>query len=76
MKINPHDPAYPCDPQQFSHYQGLPIRLAIAAQMMAGFASWSGSREATPDYIPVDKAATCSLQWADALIAAYNEGEK
>ena len=78
MKIDPNAPSYPCT-QHFGDYgippatwTGIPIRLAIAAQIMAGFAAWSGNSR--HDLIPPELAQQSALEWADALIAAHNEG--
>lgn len=54
--------------------RGIPIRLAIAAQIMAGFAAWSGNSRG--DFIHEEKAVACSLEWADALINEYNKETK
>ena len=77
MKIDPNAPAYPTV-QHFGDYgvppvthTGIPIRLAIAAQIMAGMASANLKPECTNRVL-----ATVSLDAADALIAAHNEDSK
>jgi hypothetical protein len=69
MKINPNDPAYPVVGAESADedYPGMPIRLAIAAQMMAPV-----NAVAISDSDPSIEARR-ALAWADALIAAYNE---
>ncbi len=86
MRIDPSAPAYPgpyeVDGERKDNngpwYQakikvngtGLPIRLELAARMMAGNMGnpeCSGELSVFADY---------ALKAADALIAAYNEGEK
>ena len=81
MKVDPNAPAYPF--VLYSHNPdggfgsasspGIPIRLAIAAQIMAALATdpaLNGIR-----LTPHDRGRT-ALAWADALIAAHNEGTK
>ena len=73
MKVDPNAPAYPSNPSKDIYCNlGIPIRLAIAAQIMAGFAAWSGNSR--HDLIPPELAQQSALEWADALIAAHNEG--
>ena len=71
MKINPNDPAYPNPgvPGVYQDYPGIPIRLEIAARVMAGFAA-DPNVTSGPDLL-----ASAALTWADALIAAYNKPE-
>ncbi len=67
--IDPKAPAYPVGEYlQISPW--LPPRLELAARMMAamGPTKW--------DAMENDELAILSLHMADALIAAYNEGEK
>lgn len=71
MKINPNDPAYPIvlAPHTEQHYTiGIPIRLEIAARVMAGFAANSESKGWTAEEMAAD-----ALEWADTLIAKVNE---
>lgn len=80
MKIDPNSPAFPVmhsidgnwvkDPK--SEFLGMPIRLAIAAQIMSGFAATSTSEDPLND---AKSAARGALELADALIAAYNKGQ-
>lgn len=73
MKIDPNAPAFPVigAPGSAEDYPGMPIRLAIAAQIMAGGAAQGvgGMRESQRWM-----AENC-LAWADALIVAYNRGQ-
>lgn len=77
MKINPGDPAYPVvlAPHEGrygvkqSYERGIPIRLEIAARVMAGFAADPNVTNG-PDLL-----ASAALTWADALIAAYNASD-
>ena len=71
MKINPNDPAYPNPgvPGVYQDYPGIPIRLEIAARVMAVFAA-DPNVTSGPDLL-----ASAALTWADALIAAYNASE-
>jgi len=76
MKINPHDPAYPIrgqqtDEDQLTRATGLPIRLELAARFMA--AAIASERE---EWLGSDMEALAALGMADALIAAYNEGQE
>lgn len=84
MKIGPNDPAFPSQgvhneldrPTHFRH-DGMPIRLAIAAQIMAaqcvdGFVPFSSDNHTSDD--PQFRAER-SLEWADALIEAHNRGQ-
>ena len=75
MKVDPNAPAYPF--VLYSHNPdggfgsasspGMSIRLAIAVQIMAGFAM-------RPDAGMLEGALSkFALQWADALIAAHNK---
>lgn len=64
MKINPNAPAYPCDPR----IPGMPIRLAIAAQIMGHLAGLERRHDFTQE-----EDALYALEAADALIAAHNE---
>ena len=82
MKVDPNAPAYPnvitiasvssdSISYQPTPQQGIPIRLAIAAQIMAALAT-----DPALNWIrltPHDRGRT-ALAWADALIAAHNEG--
>lgn len=70
MKIDPNAPAYPVD--RSAHYGGfelgIPIRLAIAAQIMA-------AANGRTTNLPTNDEAALAMRWADALIAAYNKGQ-
>lgn len=87
MKINPHDPVYPIQGQDFNTYggkytptvPGLPIRLELAARFMEASISNQSLIEAAEIMTPkrADIALTrAALDFADALIAAYNEGQE
>lgn len=71
MKIDPNAPAYPYV-DAMTLQTGLPIRLELAARMMA-----SPSLD-VPSQISrsLEGRARAALVWADALIAVYNEGAK
>jgi len=80
-KINGNDPAFPIAAENrhvsVDSAEGIPIRLWIATQILAGrfanaedaldFGSIDGTNE-------VDES-TIALHWAEALICAYNYGE-
>lgn len=75
MRVYPNAPAFPSQgidnsgdrPIPFLH-QGIPIRLAIAAQIMAALvSSLRGSDKLS------QTAPEFCLEKADALIAAYNK---
>ena len=81
MKVDPNAPAYPtvqffgANPIPPATWPGIPIRLAIAAQIMAaqcanGFVPYS--KDNRSEHSPQFRAER-SLEWADALIAAHNE---
>ena len=77
MKVDPNAPAYPQPLGLMAHDSGMPIRLAIAAQIMASVPH-TGSRliDKQGKYgSGVDFRAKCALEWADALIEAHNEGQ-
>lgn len=67
MMVDPNAPAYPSLPGGSYVNLGLPIRLAIAAQIMAN-ANGRGK-------LPAADEALIALEWADALIAAHNRGQ-
>ena len=72
MKVDPNAPAYPSNPSKDIYCNlGIPIRLAIAAQIMAGFAARFGYQH--PTFMP--DSTKHAIAWADALIAAHNEGK-
>lgn len=81
MKINPNDPAYPVvlaphegrDGTQQNYESGIPIRLEIAARMMAGLIL---EENKDGEGLGAIGAAEWALEYADALINAYNESEK
>mgnify|MGYP001439591447 CR=1 FL=1 len=61
----------------FLESRGIPIRLAIAAQIMAGFAANSCLSETwIAEGRTVSEMANDAQSWADALIAAHNEDSK
>ena len=75
MKVDPNAPAYPVVQEGTWPREGMPIRLAIAAQIMAaqcanGFVPYS--KDNRSEHSPQFRAER-SLEWADALIAAHNE---
>ena len=84
MKINPHDPAYPVTvtvntppsmlPVPPATYTGIPIRLELAARMAQGLCA---TATAYYDRGPCNDAIVeRAFVLADALIAAYNEGQE
>lgn len=78
MKINPNAPAYPIPGMNDNEHgptraYGIPIRLAIAAQIMAGFAADPTTNDKSR--FKPKGMANAALSWADDLIAAHNEGQ-
>lgn len=74
MKIDPNAPAYPQPLGAMAHESGIPIRLAIAAQIMAGMAANSDlSASWLEDGRSIKEVASNACVWADALIAAHDE---
>ena len=85
MKVDPNAPAYPHSitrqnddgSKTVTTYHGLTARLAIAAQIMAGFAANSCLSETwIAEGRTVSEMANDAQSWADALIAAHNEDSK
>lgn len=68
MKVDPNAPAYPVEHVSPNPSTGIPIRLAIAAQIMAGAAG-------NPTAHGPEREALIAISWADALIAEYNRGQ-
>lgn len=60
------------DVYDMQHVGGIPLRLEIAARILAG--SMGGSMIGLADSSPqiVNNAVEYALDWADALIAAHN----
>lgn len=86
MKVYPNAPAYPSQgvhneldrPTHFRH-EGIPIRLAIAAQIAGALipvddAGIRATTRGTPEEFAA-KLSEAALRLADALIAAHNRGQ-
>ena len=76
MKVNPNDPAYPCEQGHCpdgtwnqTWNPGMPIRLKIASEQMANSATQS-------DEYSTRAVAIWALDRADALLAAYSESQE
>lgn len=71
---------YPSGPQErfVDPEPGIPIRLAIAAQVLAGMTSNNEvlHSAANQGLKAISETAVISLHYADALIAAYNKSNE
>lgn len=66
MKVDPNAPAYPVVQEGTWPREGMPIRLAIAAQIMVQLV-------VDTEELGAKLASEWALRYADALIAAHNE---